>query len=273
MSYRSASKRRRYSRARSYKRNFSRSRIPSASRRKLRAVANLRTGGMIGIEKKFFDTKYNAASGTVGPVTAPAVSSDIANSTLFMDSVQGSGSGAGVAKVYWLNCPAVGSASYQRDGRVIRNHSIEISGLANFNHNNTALPDQAFLMLALVLDTQANGASPAATGANIYKDLGGGIALPYRNMSDTTRYRVLSFKRIRVPHPVVTPGTAGGQSNVTYTTTFKMYRKLGFKTNFKTDKQVAAPDAIVDNGLFLMAWDNSNYGYNLYLSARLRFTG
>ena len=277
MSYRSSSKRRRYSRARTYRRKWSGGRVPSASRKKLRAVANLRTGGLLGIEKKFFDTKFNTGSATVPPSPAPPkLGHALKDSPLPMDAVNGTAGGAGVTSCYYLNCPAVGSASYQRDGRVIRNHTIEIQGRIDFAMANEQYGYLPTACIALVLDTQCNGVTPASKGDNVYQDIGGGLTVPMRVMSDTTRYRVLAFKRVIARSVGLTKGVGGDSSfNGLFSANFKMFRKLGFKTNFKTDKQIAGPDAIVDNGIFIMAWENDATSDNLTLtlSCRLRFTG
>jgi hypothetical protein len=258
----------RYS-ARPYKRRYSR-RVPSASRKKLRAIANLRTGGQLGIERKYFDCKYNSSSATVGTIVPPNFPDTIKLGALQCDAVTPS-----TATVYYLNCPGVGSSAWQRDGRVIRNHSIEISGHVTLQYNAltpAALPN---VCIALILDTQCNGQSPYNTVDNIYTDIGGGLSVPFRNMSQTTRYRVLAFKRIALNlTPIVNAADALTENSGVRNFSFKMYRKLGFKTNFKTTESSPSATAIIDNGIFLAAWDDYNiFNPKLYVSSRLRFTG
>lgn len=253
--------------ARPYKRRYSGARIPGASRRKLRAVANLRTGGQIGIESKYFDCQE-----------LQALSNATATSLIQMDSVT-----PAEASIQYLNNPGVGSLSTNRDGRVIRNKSIEVNVtlevittselIANL-HNPTCC-------VALVLDTQVNATAPTAAtyGGLVYSTLAAGPAIgqPYRNMDNTTRFRVLAFKRVQFnqqfwPDASSAANSASGNQQIT----FKMFRKLGFKTNFKTGG-TATPAAanIVDNGIFLLAWADevANSPVTLTATSRLRFTG
>jgi hypothetical protein len=252
--------------ARPYKRRYS-GRIPSASRRKLRAVANLRTGGNVGQELKFYDSEQTHNN----TVSLP-------NSVVAMDAALPTG---GVAGVYYINNPAVGSSSWQRDGRVIRNISIEVVGQVVFYMTSqlmSAVPRMPTVCVALVLDTQVNAAAagPAGTGAAIY-DAPNTLALPLRNMSNTTRYRVLAFKRIVCSvTPTQDAGSSTTEASGYQTKVFRMNRKLGFKTNFKAAAAAApAKDDIVDNGLFLMSWADTITGISsdVHFATRLRFRG
>jgi hypothetical protein len=268
----SFSKRRRYSKARSYARSFRRGgtrRIPSASRRKLRAVANLRTGGTLGIEKKYYDSEQANVTMVATPVT----------SLVPMDSLTPANPGTAV---YYLNSPAVGSASYNRDGRVIRNHSIEVQGRVHVKTSSKAIGNihSPTICVALVLDTQVNASAPTAAtyGGEVYEIFhADDPSQVYRKMSNTTRFRVLAFKKIQCKQDWVqdVSGVANGISAQS-AYHFKMYRKLGFKTNYKVAPAGNPTSSdIVDNGIFLMCWMDSvtNISVGAHYTSRLRFTG
>lgn len=261
---------RRYSAAPSRRPRRMARRIPSASRRKLRAIANLRTGGTLGIEQKYYDSTL-AGSNILPLTTANQTAMPFASATPV------------VANAVFLNNPTVGSAATQRDGRVIRNKSIEVQGSVHFR-----IVDQVAtgfypptVWVALVLDTQVNATAvslsgagpPIAYGANVYSALT--TAAPFRNLDATTRFRVLAVKRIQTRSDNV-PGLTAGYVTGTQQFPFKLYRKLGFKTNFITGAGGSTLGSdIVDNGIFLMAWcdDNTNTTLILEAGARLRFVG
>lgn len=296
-----------YKRARGYARNWKSTRrtssaapsrrkrgvrAPTASRRRLRAIANLRTGGLLGMETKFYDSVLAG----IEPAHNFLGTTALNTAALDADAVAPS-----AADVYYLNCPGVGSAAYQRDGRVITNLSIEITGhvvqidpqgpwtgttpnISSGVHDD--MPRQC--CVALVLDTQCNGQSPVAVPPEVWTSpfAGGGSTLdeelmcyPLRNLSSGSRFRVLAFKRLSLNK---TPNYGHtGSFNIP----FRMFRRLGFKTHFTTASSTPASNAIVDNGIFLCAWYNYerdpdsagptvwNRRPKLSCNARLRFQG
>ena len=268
-------RRRSYSRAPARKRgrrSYRRVRAPGASRTKLRAVANLRTGGGFGQELKSFESGQSA-------ITVPATFTSLAA------DCWAQGSTAAVADTYWLNAPGVGSDATQRDGRIIRNHSIDVIGRVRFYIDDVAdtniLPT---LCIALVLDTQANGITPSASGPLVYQNR---VKItPFPGAEDTTmrayptrvlengpRFRVLAFHRRVCPPTAVHHDETGNVNDLEYEGSFRIFRKLGFKTHFKTDSSVPAADALIDNGIFLMAWTNLATQAHMAWTSRLRFTG
>lgn len=272
-----------FKRRRSYARNFARGRTssrvrsvraPVASRRRLRAIANLRTGGQLGIETKYLDTYLapSVVSNTPSGTGSKGIPSD---STMPVTVVPITGSP--VASVYWLNCPPVGSDADSRDGRVITNRSIEISGEV---YQNTVPYGSGIvnICIALVLDTQANAATPAASGPLVYYNPSGavsGLSLPLRDMTQGSRFRVLSSQRFNLnPSDIrIVSDTVGGYSTQALVVRpFKIYKKLGFKTHFTAASTAPAVGNIVDNGLFLLAWSDSTTAY-IHFNARLRFVG
>lgn len=143
--------------------------------------------GLLSVEYKFLDT---ARSGWA--LTAPT-----------------GASGANVTPtsgcVGCLNSPALGSSASEREGREIRMLSIELQAVVITNGTSGASSIQAERLpaayLALVLDTQTNGAT--LFSAEVFKNISGTgqmAASPFLNMSNVDRYRVLKSKTIQPRH-------------------------------------------------------------------------
>lgn len=100
---------------------------------------NLRTAGYVGIEKKFYDTGYNAA--IVAPTDA-------------------TGGEADPATVLTVSAPAQGDGEQNRDGKKIVAKYLEIKGTvrAAATINQTVGPQRTQVFVAVVLDTQTNAA-------------------------------------------------------------------------------------------------------------------
>lgn len=263
----------RYSRARGMARRRygrARARYGRRPRASIRALANLRTGGRLAVELKNYDTSSSASGAATTPAVV-ALGTDVAASVIHntaLTPVTGS--------VYWLNCPKVGSDSTNRDGRVITNRSIEIQGSVGLEFTAAFDLNVMIVNIALVLDTQANGASPAGTGGNVFQLATANdyvASAPFRNLDNSVRYRVLAHKRV-TPKPYI--GDSGAFSARSQ---FRIYRRLGFKTNFTASSTDPSSEAIVDNGLFLMAWADhlptGTPGIAPYIgyTSRLRFVG
>lgn len=267
----------RAARAKRYmRRPLKRSRPPRTSRMartKLRALANLRTAGDLGREIKFTDTWLESTALASSTATAPKAVYCATNAA------------AATGPVSYLNLPAVGSSGSQRDGRNIRNLAIELVGSVHVQERSVTDPF-GFILIALVLDTQANGSSSAGTGANVFLNSGApyasddaNLAYAQRNMSQAQRYRVLGFRRLN-PNPpgaVFNDNVGAGRSDMLLP--FSFYRRLGFTTNFVTNPGATPADSdLIDNGLFLMAWrtgtpDATNSLMELSFNCRVRFVG
>jgi len=277
------------------KRSYGRSRSTSRRRRpmggsfmkraKTRAYANLRTGGLIAIERKFHDVAFpnsllgngvGAAVVSGGPSTyAPAVlgPTQYRSATGIITTV------APVA----LNVMIAADSGSDRDGRQVINDSIHIRGQVELRTNNDYGVNNcaSTINIVLVLDTQTNGGAP--TGGLIFVnpgDLSAGSpgdngAAPFVNLSNSKRFRIL--KHIR---RVLTPSAVSGNGTVTRAQgqfIFSMDVPLkGMKTNYVVDSSTiatATSASIGDNGLFLFAWSDVVDFASISYNSRLRFRG
>lgn len=235
-----------------------------------RAVANLRTGGRVNVEVKNFDSCTSDVSAATTPALVPLTTSLTTSVPHNMALTPVTGS------TYWLNVPKVGSNSNNRDGRVITNRAIEVNGFVGMTYTSAFGGHLATINVALVVDTQANAASPSADAGNVFQLATANdymAATPFRNLDNSTRYRVLAHKRI-LPKPFV--ADAGAYMS---RSPFRIYRRLGFKTNFTAGSTDPSASAVVDNGIFLIAWVDSvpsgTAAHNPYIQyvSRLRFVG
>lgn len=150
----------------------------------------------LGIELKFLDCAWNGVA--------------------FASSTDGSG-GELQPSSGCTNCisvPAQGDGESNRDGRKYTIKSLWLSGVIDF----TAASDQADvfeqqgIFIALVLDTQANGAALNSEDVYINPSTLAGAILPQplRNLQNSKRFRVLASQYI-APRGVTT-GTDGANT-------------------------------------------------------------
>lgn len=165
------------------RKGMKRRRVEAQKRRKKRktiyqqaeAQGNIRTGGFIGMEKKFHD--FEKATTTVVATVA--------------------GSEQDPATVNCLNGIAQGDGESQRDGRNYVIDSLYIKGEVNTVAQEATTANRANLKpfeevsVALVLDTQTNGAQAAAE--NVFVDPSNTEldCKLLRNLQYNTRFRVL----------------------------------------------------------------------------------
>lgn len=225
--------------------------------RKSYAYRNQRTGGVLGIETKFWDTAK-----TAGALTATG------NAT---------GGNHDPSITECLNSVAQGNGAQQREGSVMSMKSIFVNGSirwAALTNQNTA-HNIGNVFVALVLDTQTNGS--ITVSENIYKNESGQGELaiaPLRNISNTDRYKVLRMKIIQAPVlPISYDGTnmevQGGSVPFTLS-----YNLAGMKCKFKTDSTDGTVGTMRDNSLHIIAWtNNSSVAQTIYYNSRLRFVG
>jgi len=220
-------------------------------------LKNARTGGLLGVETKYFDTSL--------------ASSQI---NLVADCTSGE---QDPATVLCLNGVPQGDTASSRDGFKIAMKSIQIDGIVRLDAqaNQTAADQVPYVFIALVLDTQTNGAqlnsedvfsNPAADSQL--------AACPLRNMSYTERFKVLKIKKARAPQvPMTYDGTNIEQQGTQIP--FSMFVKLGgLQTKFQSGTTTGYVGTIVDNSLHLIAYVNNSalipvISYN----ARLRYIG
>lgn len=222
-----------------------------------RYVANVRSSGFIGMEYKFYDRTKAIAQ--------------IAND----------GSCAGgeydPATVLCLNAPIAGSGAQERDGWKISMKSIYVTGFVTPFTNEvplssaTDLDDNVVVFIALVLDTQTNGAQ--LSSEHVYKSEGGTThlnACPLRNLEHSKRFRVLDKAVITLP--VIAAGSNTTALSLPGSAPFKLSSRSLPDVQFTSD--AAGVSSISDNSLHVIAFTNAgNTHMGITYNSRLRFTG
>jgi hypothetical protein len=222
-------------------------------------AANYRTGGFIGKELKYYDTSTEA-------VTIPAAAS------LAVGMVDPATNA--------LNTVPSGPGPEQRIGRNISMKKLTIRGKIIVPEANSGNADPGCnVMVAVVLDTQCNGASP--TGDDIFlnhNNIDGNQTNCMRNLEYTTRFKVLKQMRIIADQQWVT-GTQPDHANSGRHIPFQCDINLGSlrcqytKPTTGGDEQIAA---ITDNALHVFAITDDSAGNTkpqIQYMSRLRYTG
>ncbi len=222
-----------------------------------RRTVNPRSGGFIGIELKFYDQKLIADSIT-GPTDASGGEVDPSATVLLNTVVQGDGES-------------------NRIGRKMTMKSIYVVGQVNIGAlaAQSGANDGTVVFIALVLDTQTNGAT--INSEDVYINPGANIitaATPIRNLQFTKQFKVLATRKFSIQQPNMTNDT-GATGDVIIggaTRQFKIYKKLNHEVNFSGTTETVAN--IIDNSLHMIAYTSSltqvpKISYN----SRLRFMG
>lgn len=224
-------------------------------------LKNARTGGLLGVETKYLDT----AIGSV-VLTSPA------------DASGGEVDPTAIGCVGCLSAPAQGDTASNREGFKIVAKSMQVEGNIMWvsQANQTAADVAGIVFVALVLDTQTNGAqlnsedvftNPSAQPIN--------CVTPLRNMSYTERFKVLKIKKLICPSlPVTYDGTNIEQAGAVRS--FKMFVNLNaLPIKFTSGSTTANVSGVVDNSLHLIAYTTDAGSLNPVISynARMRFVG
>lgn len=143
---------------------------------------NVRTGGFLGIEYKFLDCAWNGVS--------------------INTSTDGSGGemqpSTGCTNA--ISIPSQGDGESNRDGRKYTIKSIWVSGDINFvaTSDQMDVAENKGMFFALVLDTQANGATIVSENVYINPSTGATAMMPQplRNLQNSKRYRILASRYI-----------------------------------------------------------------------------
>lgn len=256
-------------------------------RARTRAFANLRTGGLLAIERKFSDfarSAYVVGTGVGGAVVSGGASTFAPPRSEPDQYRTATGNILTVATVA-LNVLGIGDTGSDRDGRQVINDSIHLRGVASFRDATDygTFNCGVAVNIVLVLDTQTNGGAP--TGDLIFVNPGDISAnsparngqSPFVNLSNSKRFRIL--KHIR---RIITPSAISGNGTVTRASggwAWSMDVPLKqMKTNYVSDLTFATGTqptnaSIGDNGLFLYAWTSIVNGVELSWNSRLRFRG
>ncbi len=217
--------------------------------------ARHRTDSFTGIELKFYDQKLIAAA-LAGPADATAGEHD-PSATLMLNTV------------------TQGDGESQRDGRRLRMKSITVHGVFNTpaQTNSTTVDVAPLCFVALVLDTQANGAILASE--NVFTNPGANgvtAAQPFINLQFKERFKILKTYSVQFPQAEATfDGTnleIGGMHKpwVLHKNLNNMPMTFSGTTETITN--------ITDNALHIVAWcNNTTAAPTISYHSRLRFTG
>lgn len=209
--------------------------------------ANLRSGGFLQKEKKFYDTELN-------------------NSTVT--------SSWGTADPIALNCisaPAQGDGESDRDGRVFYINSVHIHGYCRITatEGNTAPTSNDLFRVVLVLDKQTNAAQLTATDV---MDAGGtSDVIAFRNLQYTQRFRILKDVTFTMQPQCVNEGASNLFSNTDQYQYFSMNHIFKKPLKVQCSGTSAGVSSIVDNSLHVIACATANQITTLYYQARIRF--
>ncbi len=245
---------------RAKRRKYSRPRARARYRTRFR---NYRTGGFLGIELKFLDTAWNAVA--------------------INTSTDGSGGevqpSSGCTNA--LSIPAQGDGEQQRDGRKYTLKSIHASGMIN----SATLSDQADAVnntgvwVALVLDTQANGATIVSENMFINPSTVASSMLPYplRNLQRSKRFRILKSKFI-APRGTYAFNDATGASGTASGSISEMSSSpwtLSWKGNLVCDSVGTTADvaSAADNAVHLIGFNGGGFTVTMSGKCRVRFVG
>lgn len=218
---------------------------------------NQRTGGLLGIEKKFIDCAvsqaFSAPTGATGGEFPP---------------------GTGITGCY--SAPAQGDGPTNRDGNKVVICEVNVTGIVQVaaQADQTAADNSCLVMLALVQDTQTNGAQ--LNSEDVFSNPGGNAltaANPFRNMSFTSRFRILKMKQFALRIPTLTfDGTNIEQTG--FHTKIGMKWKGQIPVTFTTASTTADIANVTDNSIQLVGFcSNTSLAPTLVANVRTRFYG
>ncbi len=219
------------------------------------ARMNPRSGGFLGIELKFFETK----------LTGLTMARTIDASGGMVDPILGDS----------LNAIDEGTGQSERDGRKALLKSIVVEGMiaADTNDLSAVAHRQAYFFIALVLDTQTNGAQMTSEGA--FKNVGSNTDLsasPMPNLEFQSRFKIIKQLRLRAPVNYAVPDGAATGSVSGYQLPWRMAASFNIPVNYTAiDGGIST---IMDNSLHLIAWTSSGEQTpKISYSCRVRFLG
>jgi len=224
----------------------------STSRRS--GALNAVTAGYLGIETKFYDTFLQAAT-IAGAVDATGGEYDPTVTEM-------------------ISTPPQGDGESDRDGKRIIITSVQVKGTiskaALENSVDPPPPDCAFL--ALVLDTQSNGAQARSEDVfiNPVNDAAGNTE-PLRNLLFANRFRILKSEKINLDYRAVSVEGDNLHSAPGLMQNFEWFVPLDLQVNFNggTTNVIAN---VIDNSLHVMGFTRQGVAVMSY-NARIRYRG
>lgn len=219
---------------------------------------NQRTGGLLGIEKKFLDIARTSAT-----IAAPT---DATGGAIAPSSI--------VTGCY--SAPAQGDGPTNRDGNKIVIVETNFIGAITCaaQADQTAADVTTFVFICIVQDMQTNGAvltsesvwtNPTASAST--------AATPFRNMSFTSRFKILAMKKIKLPMPTLTyDGTNIEQTG--FHVPFQLKWKGKIPVTFTTASTTADIANVTDNSIQFIAFTtNQTLAPQIAFNCRTRFYG
>jgi len=223
-----------------------------------RATARLNetTAGFLGIEKKFYDTNLNSA----------ALSDAVGLTAGMIDP----------SATSMISTPTQGDGEQQREGKRIVIKSVQVNGIVynSVNEGTANPPVRCTAFVALVLDTQSNGAQ--CTSDQVFKNTSAdltGIPCPLRNLLYATRFKVLKTGVFDLNPVTLASHTADHMSWATVQRTFNWYLPLDLVVNFNNGTTASIAN-VVDNSLHMIAFVDDDFNApRITYNARIRFVG
>lgn len=213
--------------------------------------------GFLGIEKKFYDTG-KAATNIVAPTDSAGAEQDPSATSM-------------------ISTPVRGDAEQNRDGKQISMLNCSIKGQVSVAAVELGVgpPPATWVYVALVLDTQTNGAQLDSEA--VYKNtqaLAVLAANPQKNLLFMNRFRILKSQKFHM-----TPNTLSHFAVDSFSTSgvqkqFNWFINLrGLKVNFNAGTTADVAN-VIDNSLHLIAYASSTGSTpQLAYNARIRFVG
>jgi len=213
---------------------------------------NARTGGFLGIEKKFVDYEY-------GPTAISAT---------------WAGAESDPTTALCLNVNAQGDGQNQHEGRQYKCSRLQIRGSVHRDATSTqtVVSDGWVVRIVVVLDTQTNGAQLNAEDVMVEETAATLAPFHFRNLQYAKRFRVLKDYMFKM-EPVATVNNAsattvsvGGLHH-----TFKLNMPLNFPP-VNSVGTTAAIASVQDYSIHVIACATLT-GLELQYSSRVRFFG
>lgn len=229
--------------------------IARGKRRAANYMANAQTAGFLGIETKFYDTALSASA--------------IANAAAM------TGGEYDPSATSMITTPAQGDSEQNRDGKRICIKNVQIKGCINKAALEDAVnpPGGDKVFLALVLDTQSNGAQ--CNSEDIFKNLSATTLMcvePLRNLLYATRFQVLKSEMFDLDSIASSAEADNLHSTAGMIKTFEWFLPLNnLVVNFNAGTTADIAN-VIDNSLHVIAFSvlgTATLSYN----ARIRFQG
>lgn len=231
---------------RSSKKSRSAAATPMEIDKAVEKALNTRTGGTVGLKRKYFDKTVN--------VTAVATSVTLYNPS---------------SNAQTLNSVPQGDSSSSRDGDNMVMKSIQVKGYIsrNLDQDLPDAPSSIVMELMLVMDLQTN--ATALTAGDVVDGDAGRLL---QSIPNSKRFIILGRKTITLDCPNLATDGTNTFSSGSQLRKFKMFAKLNHKVNFISTTD--AVGSILDRSLNVIAVASTATAPNdvgMFYTSRLRF--